>query len=100
MAKDHSHPEPKKCKHDLGWCEKCERPYCKTCGQEWYAKVETATGLSQWSDILQNQRKWPNQPIPAPSQPWDPRPQYTAPSLTPFFSPNTVLCQHAQNTQE
>lgn len=33
--KDHTHPEPVKCAHDLGWCAKCERPYCKACGQEW-----------------------------------------------------------------
>lgn len=50
MAKDHSHPQPKPCMHDLGWCEKCARPYCKACGVEWYDKPVDV--FPAWQDYL------------------------------------------------
>lgn len=91
--KDHSHPEPKKCAHDLGWCEKCERPYCKTCGQEWMAQPPQKNSLLeayQQAEKDQIARK----PIGGDRWPWyeEARPRFTVPQM-PSYPPRTVLCQ-------
>lgn len=59
--KDHSHVEPPKCKHDLAFCEKCDKPYCKLCGLEW------VTPIKAFGRILfdrQDDHKWPSRPTP------------------------------------
>jgi hypothetical protein len=96
--KDHSHPEPKKCAHDIGWCEKCERPYCKSCGREWYE--QSLGSSSMWeqlrkrqSDEFENGKAIRGGPI----SPWDlPKPQWYTPP-TPMNGPGVVLCAHKEN---
>lgn len=86
MAKDHSHPEPVKCAHDLGWCMKCERPYCKTCGKEWYEqKAEPNALLEMWRKREEEDKKHYRGPIPSPWTP--PIPQWLAPD-------HRILCAH------
>lgn len=31
----HEHIEPKKCKHELKYCAKCDEVYCEKCGEQW-----------------------------------------------------------------
>lgn len=93
MAKDHSHPEPKKCAHDLGWCEKCERPYCKTCGQEWYEQAGISNSV--WDQLRKRQANdyenhKPIRGVPAFPMPV---PQWYSPA-TPISGPGVVLCEH------
>lgn len=36
LKHDHG-PEPKKCEHQVRYCEKCDVVECTVCGQEWVA---------------------------------------------------------------
>lgn len=100
MATDHSHPEPKRCAHDLAFCEKCQGPYCKTCGTEWVAK-QTAAQNSAWEEMLRSRAAKPA----LPPIPWeDHRPRWAQPAIPmPIYRDNSepnrleVYCQHQQN---
>lgn len=37
----HEHIEPKKCKHELKYCVKCDQVYCEKCKEEWSKQSNT-----------------------------------------------------------
>lgn len=98
--KDHSHPlpvPPPRCAHDLAFCEKCNGPYCKTCGLEWVEKIHT-TGLFQnLRDYERAQpgggQKWPWSPLaPMPNPQYVGAPNPMDPRISGF--PGSILCAH------
>lgn len=87
MAKDHSHPEPAKCKHELEWCEKCQRPYCTTCGKEW-AEETLLKFTNPWLDMLKERKKRESDAIPR----WSHGPAIPMPEFAPHIP--TINCTH------
>jgi len=67
---NHNHPEPASpCKHELGYCDKCDVAYCKLCTQEW-VRVSKRDPL----DGLQKSQPFPRGPY--------------------YGNPNVTLCAH------
>lgn len=95
--KDHTHPEPVKCAHDLGWCEKCQKPYCKACGKEWQDAP-----TYDFAKLLPHPEPYRPRPVPqwGENAPWlsppSPGITWTAPNTiqTIPYPPGTILCEH------
>lgn len=73
----HEHTEPKKCKHELKYCVKCDTVYCEKCHEEW--KKYTSSIPDYMKEI---DKWWKKREIDDPK---------------PYWNGDIVLCKHAED---
>lgn len=76
----HEHIEPKKCKHELKYCVKCDEVYCEKCKKEW---IDSA--VSKIPDFREGIEKWIKR-----KEHDEPRPYW--------MKHDIVLCSHRSST--